>query len=305
MKAVILSIDQEKRRISLGLKPSYFEEKDFEQEDSEDEEEDELRSSPALGVVEDEDEEDEEEGEEAIEDDDDEMAAGIHSDEDEESDEEAGGMDLDLSLDLQKPSGSSSIASTSGPKDPLRFDGGFQWTAPDGSADVEMASDDDSDEDADSPFGQLRHWVKENRDAGAVEIYKKAEDLGIAKKHQALVVLGEALFTENVVAEIPKYAPLFVKVCPLVAVCQSFLLSVVIRRWSPRRSTRSRSWAVLSASSASPTQTSPRLSRRSSWRSTRWTYSTRKSSSSGAPTSARSTSTVTSVRRSERPASPS
>ena len=52
-----------------------------------------------------------------------------------------------------------------------------------------------------------------------------------------LVVLGEALFTENVVAEIPKYAPLFVKVCPLVAVCQSFLLTVVTRRWSPRRST--------------------------------------------------------------------
>ena len=74
VKAVILSIDQEKRRISLGLKPSYFEEKDFEQEESEEEEEDELRSSPALGVVEDEeDEEDEDEGEEAIEDGDDEV----------------------------------------------------------------------------------------------------------------------------------------------------------------------------------------------------------------------------------------
>ncbi|KAM5542213.1 hypothetical protein V8D89_004086 [Ganoderma adspersum] len=72
--------------------------------------------------------------------------------------------------------------------------------------------DDDSDEDADSPFGQLRSWIRENReDIGPVEVYKKAEELGIAKKHNTMVVLGQALFTEKVVTEIPKYAPLFVK----------------------------------------------------------------------------------------------
>ncbi|KAM5542124.1 hypothetical protein V8D89_004207 [Ganoderma adspersum] len=72
--------------------------------------------------------------------------------------------------------------------------------------------DDDSDEDADSPFGQLRNWIRENReDIGPVEVYKKAEELGIAKKHNTMVVLGQALFTEKVVTEIPKYAPLFVK----------------------------------------------------------------------------------------------
>ena len=73
--------------------------------------------------------------------------------------------------------------------------------------------DDDSDEDADSPFAQLGHWIEENRDeANAVVVYKKAEELGIAKKHNALTVIGQTLFTENVVAEIEKYAPLFAKV---------------------------------------------------------------------------------------------
>ncbi|PIL29902.1 hypothetical protein GSI_07812 [Ganoderma sinense ZZ0214-1] len=72
--------------------------------------------------------------------------------------------------------------------------------------------DDDSDEDADSPFAQLGSWIKENRDdLGPVEVYKKAEELGIAKKHNALTVVGQTLFTEDVVAEIPKYAPLLAK----------------------------------------------------------------------------------------------
>ena len=72
--------------------------------------------------------------------------------------------------------------------------------------------DDDSEEDGDSPFAQLGHWIEENRDAGAVEIYKKADELGIAKKHNSLIVIGQTLFTEDVVAEIPKYAPLLAKV---------------------------------------------------------------------------------------------
>ena len=73
--------------------------------------------------------------------------------------------------------------------------------------------DDDSDEDADSPFAQLGNWIKENRDdIGPVEVYKKAEELGIAKKHNALTVIGQTLFTEDAVSEISTYAPLFAKV---------------------------------------------------------------------------------------------
>lgn len=53
VKAVVLSIDTEKRRISFGLKPSYFEEKDFDQEESDNEDDEAPRgSSPAFGVVE-------------------------------------------------------------------------------------------------------------------------------------------------------------------------------------------------------------------------------------------------------------
>lgn len=75
-----------------------------------------------------------------------------------------------------------------------------------------VGGDDDSDEDADSPFAHLGNWIKENRDdIGPVEVYKKAEELGIAKKHNALVVIGQTLFTEEVVSEISTYAPLFVK----------------------------------------------------------------------------------------------
>lgn len=81
-------------------------------------------------------------------------------------------------------------------------------------ASVSLAGgDDDSEEDADSPFAQLGHWIEENRDAGAVEVYKKADELGVAKKHNTLTVIAQSLFTENVVAEVEKYAPLFVKVC--------------------------------------------------------------------------------------------
>ncbi|KAI0825405.1 eukaryotic translation initiation factor 5 [Trametes gibbosa] len=76
---------------------------------------------------------------------------------------------------------------------------------------VAAGGDEDSDEDANSPYAQLGHWVEDNRDIGAVEIYKKADELGIAKKHNAVQVIAQTLFTENIAAEIEKYAPLFVK----------------------------------------------------------------------------------------------
>lgn len=71
--------------------------------------------------------------------------------------------------------------------------------------------DDDSDEDADSPYSQLGRWAQENRDAGPVEIYKKAEELGIAKKHKAVQVLAQTLFDEEVLTQIAANAALFKK----------------------------------------------------------------------------------------------
>jgi len=84
------------------------------------------------------------------------------------------------------------------------------------AATVLGGDDDGSDEDGNSPYAQLGRWIEENpgaenTTAHAVAIYKKAEELGIEKKHKTLTVIGQTLFTSDVVAEIPKYAPLLVK----------------------------------------------------------------------------------------------
>lgn len=72
------------------------------------------------------------------------------------------------------------------------------------------------DEDEDSMGGQydvFGEWVRENKDTVTDgEIYKKAEELGLAKKHKVLIVLVQALFTENIVKEIPSHVGLFTKV---------------------------------------------------------------------------------------------
>lgn len=80
------------------------------------------------------------------------------------------------------------------------------------SAMANLAVDDDSDEDADSPYGQLGHWIQDNREAGLVEVYKKADELGIAKKYKAVQVIAQNLFTEKIVSEITADAALFKKV---------------------------------------------------------------------------------------------
>jgi translation initiation factor 5 len=89
-----------------------------------------------------------------------------------------------------------------------------------------LAGDDDgSDEDVNSPYAQLGRWIEENREmdgdpkAYAVAIYKKAEELGIEKKHRTLPVLVQALFTADIVAEIPKYGALLIKVSSNVITC--------------------------------------------------------------------------------------
>ena len=147
VKAVVLSIDTEKRRISFGLKPSYFEEKDFEQDDEPDEVADDEAprgSSPEFGVIEGSDDGDEGEGE-GEDGSDDEVGSGEESAEESESEEE--GMDVDFTLDLQRPAGGSASSAPNAPADTLRVDGGFQWSAPDLAEDVEMGSEEDSDDD--------------------------------------------------------------------------------------------------------------------------------------------------------------
>lgn len=117
--------------------------------------------------------------------------------------------------------------------------------------------DDGSDEDPDSPYAQLGRWAEEAEDPTPVDVFKKAQDLGIEKKHKTVQILAQALFTEDILTQIPKYNPLFVKVGPLLFI-SSFdpLMRCLSRRWSLRRSTRRPSSEVSSASQASPTLTS-------------------------------------------------
>lgn len=79
-----------------------------------------------------------------------------------------------------------------------------------------LGDDDGSDEDTNSPYAQLGRWITENEDQDAIArslaIYKKAEELGIEKKHKSVPVVVRAVFTEDVISEINKYAGLIAKV---------------------------------------------------------------------------------------------
>jgi len=78
-------------------------------------------------------------------------------------------------------------------------------------ANLALGDDDEDDEGADSPYRQLGIWVQDNRDAGPVEIYKKAEELGIAKKHKAVQVIVQSLFDEDILKQVAPNAALFKK----------------------------------------------------------------------------------------------
>lgn len=71
-----------------------------------------------------------------------------------------------------------------------------------------------SDDDASSPYAQIAAWIDEEADdPSPVAIFKKAEELGIDKKHKTVLVLVQTLFDDDVLAQISTYAPLFSKVC--------------------------------------------------------------------------------------------
>lgn len=76
----------------------------------------------------------------------------------------------------------------------------------------------DDDEEGGGPYETFGEWVKEQRETEEgvtdAEVFKKAEEMGIAKKHKILVVLVQALFTDKIVSEIESHVPLFGKVRP-------------------------------------------------------------------------------------------
>jgi translation initiation factor 5 len=84
------------------------------------------------------------------------------------------------------------------------------------------------DEDGEaSAYDHLADWITEQskekggiQEVDNVEIYKKAQELGIEKKHRTLTVLAQTLFDDKMVKEIPARAPLLKKVCILVPYTQ-------------------------------------------------------------------------------------
>lgn len=146
-------------------------------------------------------------------------------------------------------------------------------------------------DDVDSPYAQLGRWVEDNRAIEtSVNIYIKAQELGIEKKHKTVLVLVQALFTDDIVEEIPKFAALLAKVC-FAAGYIIFHAYRHISRWLLRKSIKSLSLAGSSVSSAMPTPTSSPSSQKSSWRYTKRMSLRKMSLPSGAHTSARSMST--------------
>ncbi|KAG2756719.1 hypothetical protein P692DRAFT_20791897 [Suillus brevipes Sb2] len=77
-----------------------------------------------------------------------------------------------------------------------------------------LGDDEGSDDDVNSPYAQFGRWVEEHMgEAGvsAVQIYQKAQEFGVEKKHKTVLVLVQALFTEEVAKEIDTYKALLAK----------------------------------------------------------------------------------------------
>ncbi|KAK7033249.1 eukaryotic translation initiation factor 5 [Favolaschia claudopus] len=84
-----------------------------------------------------------------------------------------------------------------------------------GMAALALGDDDGDDDDESSPYAQFGNWIMDapeldDQKALNIAIYKKAEELGIEKKHKTVLILV-TIFTEDAVAEIPKFAPLLKK----------------------------------------------------------------------------------------------
>ncbi|WFD29118.1 eukaryotic translation initiation factor 5 [Malassezia sp. CBS 17886] len=80
---------------------------------------------------------------------------------------------------------------------------------------LRLGDEDDGEDDAANPYSQLGTWILQEHNAGSrpgpAEVYRKAQELSIEKKHKALQVLFQALFDENAPSDVEAYAPLLLK----------------------------------------------------------------------------------------------
>jgi translation initiation factor 5 len=87
-------------------------------------------------------------------------------------------------------------------------------------ANLVLGDDDEGEDDENSPYNQFGTWLLANRTGGSegrtdlasAEVYKKAVELGIEKKHKAVQVLIQGLISEDAAKDVEKYGAVIVKV---------------------------------------------------------------------------------------------
>ncbi|OSX67310.1 hypothetical protein POSPLADRAFT_1127292 [Postia placenta MAD-698-R-SB12] len=158
VKAVILSIDREKRRISFGLKPSYFADDDF--ESSDDDNESTTGNDGRLGVVDD-ITDIEDSGDGSSDDDDapvgtDDMKGDDSDDDSEAADDGAVAMDIDV-VTATSAEQTTNITQTNS----LSLQDGFQWSAKQDAEDTAMVSSEENTDDDEQGRKKKRRKRKE------------------------------------------------------------------------------------------------------------------------------------------------
>lgn len=146
VKAIILSIDSEKRRISLGLKPSYFDEGDFADSDSHNDDDDDDEHPEFLGVV----------GDNAMQVDD--QPQDLPGQSDGEGDVDASDVDeiMEVEPNVQPAFTSSSAPPTKDVPPVIKLQGGFQWTGQDHPTDHGEHSSSPSDDESEELVGKKK-----------------------------------------------------------------------------------------------------------------------------------------------------
>lgn len=71
--------------------------------------------------------------------------------------------------------------------------------------------DEEDEEGGETSYDVLGNWIDENKSASDIEIYKKAQELGIDHKHRTLAVITQCLFDETILKQVSKHASLLKK----------------------------------------------------------------------------------------------
>ncbi len=79
-----------------------------------------------------------------------------------------------------------------------------------------VLGDDEDEEDIEgfTAYDVLGAWIDETEDAKDVDIFKKAQELGIEQKHRTVAVIAQCVFDEGILKQIPQHAALIKKVKP-------------------------------------------------------------------------------------------